>query len=253
MSYLQPEFTIPFASFIYFCNKENSWLNQFAITPQRVMDMGVPGMNFMYPGDEWDSNVRSFRSAEAVSRYMADAARPKAIDPTPPSVDVKNVESAANRMLRIVRARFGKFLIGRIKPFSIYIYDQDKILLVNPAGICEVLDADGDSRQKARFVICSQVAWYAFAYTWGWAAMEVSSMYLDRRWQEPCPIAFYLNALSTEFLDFRGLQQSLRTLQFLWGKRYEVVARILERVFSGREQKDGFVSRPWLSNAAVSH
>ncbi len=43
VNFLHPEATIPFASFIYFCNQENSWMNEFAICPQRIADLNLPG------------------------------------------------------------------------------------------------------------------------------------------------------------------------------------------------------------------
>jgi len=230
---LKPEATIPFASFIYFCSQENSWMNDFSITPRRIADLGLPGVNFMYPGDEWDSDVRMFSSAEAIEKYMQDVARPKVIDPTPPPIPIDIIQQAVDRSLRAVRARFGSFIIARITPFSIYLHDLDKVLMVDPASTCEVQDVTEDRRKNARYVMCSQVAWYAFAYSWGWGATEVSGMYFDRHLKEPNHLAFYLNILATEFLNFGGLRQAGRTLEFLWAKRrelgYRMWARLLRR------------------------
>jgi hypothetical protein len=225
ISLLKPEATIPFASFIYFCNQENNWMNAFAITPQRIAGLGLPGVNFMYPGDEWNSDMRNFHSAEAVERYMNDIAGSKVIDNTPPEVSIYTVQQAIDRTSRIVRSRFSKLLIARIKPFSIYLHDLDKVLIVNPAGTCDVADAMPDTRESARYVMCSQMAWFAFAFSWGWAAMDVSGMYYDRRFKEPNPVGFYLNLLSTECLSFGTLYQTKRTLEFLWAKRHELVYR----------------------------
>jgi UDP-MurNAc hydroxylase len=231
---LKPEATIPFASFIYFCNEENSWMNEFAITPQRVADLGLPGVHFMYPGDEWDSNRRTFRSDEAVEKYMRDLARPKAIDATPPAVAIETVRQTVERMLRTVRTRFGKLLIGRIEPFSIYLHDLDTILIVNPASGCGAQKASKEARHAARYVMCSQVAWYAFAYSWGWGALEVSGMYLDRRFKEPNRLAFYLNILATEVAGFGNMRQIMRTLQFFWGKKNELAYRVREMFVGSR-------------------
>jgi len=223
---LKPDITIPFASFIYFCSQENNWMNEFSITPRRVALQNLPGVNFMYPGDEWDSNVQRFRSAEAIEKYMNDVAALKVIDPTPQAIPIHIVQQTVNRTLRTVRSRFGRLIIGRIKPFSIYLHDLDKVLRVNPAGACEVQDATADTRESARYVMCSQVAWYAFAFSWGWAAMDVSGMYFDRRFKETNPLAFYLNLLATECLSFSSVGQARRTLEFLWAKRCELSHRL---------------------------
>ena len=201
-------------------------MNQFAITPRRVALQNLPGVNFMYPGDEWDSNVQRFRSAEAIEKYMNDVAAPKVIDPTPQAIPTHIIQQTVNRTLRTVRSRFGSLTIRRIKSFSIYLHDLDKVLQVNPTGACEVQDATADTRESARYVMCSQVAWYAFAFSWGWAAMDVSGMYFDRRFKEPNYLAFYLNLLATECLSFSSVGQARRTLEFLWAKRCELSHRL---------------------------
>lgn len=225
VNFLKPAITIPFASFIYFCNQENSWMNQFAVTPRRVALQNIPGVNFMYPGDEWDSNIQRLCSFEAVEKYMNDGIERRVIDPTPPSISIYTIQEAADRTLRTARLRFGRFLIGRIKPFSIYLHDLDKVLVVNPATVCEAQNASTETRKSARYTMCSQVAWYAFAFSWGWAAMDVSGMYSDRQLGDPNRLAFYLNLLATECLSFRGFRQTKRTLEFLWAKRCELAYR----------------------------
>jgi len=227
---LKPEVTIPFASFIYFCNQENCWMNNFAITPQRVADLRLPGLSFMYPGDEWDSNVRLLHSAEAIEKYMNDIHRPKPIDPTPPAVPIEGLQQVVDRSLRTLRARFGNFLIGRIKPFSIYLHDVEKVLMIYPSGKCEAQNATEETRDAARFVMCSQMAWYAFAYSWGWGAMEVSGMFCDRRFKEPNPLMFYFNILSTDWLSLDAMRHAVRTAEFLWAKRHELGYRIRDRL-----------------------
>ena len=171
---LKPEATIPFASLIYFCSQENSWMNEVAVTPRRVANLGLPGVNFMYPGDEWNSDVRTFSSTEAIEKYMNDVARPKVIDPTPSTIPIDIFQRAVDRTLRAVRARFGKLTIGRIKPFSIYLHDLDKVLRVHPAGTCEVQDATEERRDVARYVMCSQ-----------WRGMRSHTVGAGQRWSLP--------------------------------------------------------------------
>ena len=201
-------------------------MNGFAISPRRVTALNLPGINFMYPGDEWNSDKRLFHSEQAVERYMADLSQAKPIDSTPPSISVDILQKSVNRTLLTMRTRFGRFLIGRVKPFSIYLHDLDKVLIVHPASNCEVLDGTKENRDSARYIMCSQVLWYAFAYSWGWGAMEVSGMYLDRCFNVPNRLAFYLNIMATEFLGFSGFRQTARTLEFFWAKRCELAYRL---------------------------
>jgi hypothetical protein len=236
VKFLHPQITIPFASFIYFCNQENSWMNTFSISPQLIAELNLPGVNFMYPGDEWDSQERRFNSEDAVLRYMTDLAIPKVIDPTPASVPIATIEQSVNRTLRAARGRFGRVLIGKIQPFSIYLHDCNQVLAVDPADVCQILAGTEDNVASARYIMCSQVAWYAFAYSWGWGALEVSGMYLDRDYRSPNRLAFYLNLLSTECVRFDNAHQTLRTIEFLWAKRHEVRHRVLQKWFPGPRQ-----------------
>jgi UDP-MurNAc hydroxylase len=222
----QPEVTVPFASFGYFCNQENSWMNRFMITPARVMSMNLPGVNFMYPGDEWDSSVRTFDSARAVARYMKDMEN-LAIDSTPPSVDDEIIRQAVEKLLRSLGKRFNRIILARLKPFQVYTHDTNRIFTVNPSEArCTVRPATPDSAANARYVMCSQVAWYTFAHTWGWNVVEGSGTYLDRQFKVHGENELWrrcVTELSTDILRFDSPTRFFRTLGFLWGKKFEIL------------------------------
>src|SRR5260370_12518417 len=101
VGFLKAEATIPFARFIYLCNQENSWMNEFTVTPRRVAHLGLPGVNFMCPGDEWDSDGRTFRSAEPIDKYMSEEARPKMIDPPPPAISIDTIQQAVTKTFQM--------------------------------------------------------------------------------------------------------------------------------------------------------
>ena len=222
----QPEFTVPMASFGYFCNQENAWMNKFMITPARVMAMGLPNVNFLYPGDVWDSTERTFQTERAVAKYMKDIEN-LPIDPTPPPVETEKVRQAIEHLLGALRERFGKVLTKRLKPFAVFTHDTNQIFMVRPAeGKCEVLEATPERAEAARYVMCSQVAWYTFAHTWGWNVVEGSGTYLDRRFKEEGENELWrrcITELSTDILRFDSPSRFFRTLGFLWGKKFEIL------------------------------
>lgn len=226
----QPEFTVPFASFAYACNQENSWLNRFMITPAQVMRMNLPGVNFMYPGDIWDSRDRRFATDAAVARYARDLANLD-IDPTPPPVDHDTIQQAVTKLLGALRKRFKKVVLARIEPFQVYTHDTNRIFCVYPAeGRCDVRTATPESAAQARYVMCSQVAWYTFAHTWGWNVLEGNATFLDREFRDKGPNELWsrcVNELSTDVLRFDTPSRFCRTVGFLWGKRFEILYRFL--------------------------
>jgi UDP-MurNAc hydroxylase len=225
----KPEFTIPFASFAYACNQENEWLNRFMITPARVMEMHLPGVNFLYPGDVWDSRERKFNTDAAVAKYTRDLENLQ-IDPTPPSVDDEKVRKAMLDLLQSLQKRF-QLILARIEPFEIYTHDTNRIFSIFPAeGRCDVRAATPEIAAQARYVMCSQVAWYTFAHTWGWNVMQGNATYLDRQFQEKGNDELWtrcVHELSTDVLRFDSPSRFFRTLGFLWGKKFEILYHFL--------------------------
>jgi UDP-MurNAc hydroxylase len=176
----QPEFTIPFASVVYFCNEENAWMNDFMVKPRRVEAMNLPGVHFMYPGDAWTSEERSFRSHEAVERYMADLEK-LTVDSTPPGVGEDKIKAAVLQLLAALQEKFGKAVLRRLSRFEVYVHDLKRVAAIDPGGqSCEFRDANAENAVSARYTMCSQVLWYTFAHTWGWGTTAVSGMYLAR-------------------------------------------------------------------------
>lgn len=231
----RPEFTVPFASFCYFCSEENSWMNQFVIKPSRIAALKLPGVNFMYPGDEWSSQKRTFRSAEAVAKFERDLANIK-IDPTPESVDDEKVRQAIVKMLADLRERFSRWILYWIEPFEIYTHDTNKIFSISPGkGRCDVREATPESAAKARYVMCSQVAWYSFAHTWGWNVLEGAGPYLDREFKRKGSdklLSRCIAELSTDILRFDSPGRFLRTSRFLWGKKFEILFKFLGKTIN---------------------
>lgn len=244
----RPEFTIPFASFGYMCNEQNSWMNRFMITPAQVSALKLPGVNFMYPGDTWDSATRQFRSEEAVAKYMKDLEKLR-IDPSPAPVEAETIRQEAIKLLRAMRKRFGRFLLSRIAPFDIYTRDTNQLFKVSPAdGRCETREATPEAAARARYVMCSQVAWYTFAHTWGWNVAEGVGLYEDREYAEKGENELWrrcVTELSTDILRFNSPSRAWRTFQFLWGKKFEMVYHIF-----GKPISDEAISRVSLRGSA---
>jgi len=244
----QPEFTVPMASFGYFCNEENAWMNKFMISPARVMAMALPNVNFLYPGDTWDSKERTFDTERAVSRYMKDTEN-LPIDPTPPAVEAEKVREAVESLLAALRKRFSGVMMKRLKPFEVFTHDTNKIFVVRPAiGRCDVIEATAERASAARYVMCSQVAWYTFAHTWGWNVVEGSGTYLDRRFKEEGENELWrrcITELSTDILRFDSPSRFFRTLGFLWGKKFEILYH-----FTGRAISDEAIQRVMPSGPA---
>jgi UDP-MurNAc hydroxylase len=227
----KPEFTVPFASFVYFCNEENCRMNAWMNTPDSIARLNLKSVNFMYPGDEWDSDSRAFDCEGAREKYKTDYLNIK-IDRTPDVVDISQISQAVDKRLQEVKSRTPKLLLRRLPSFAIYIHDLDKVVEVDPAqGVHRVLEGDAQQGQAARYIMCSQVAWFTFAFPWGPNTTMISGMFRDRQFGEKggkvgwYPLFRLQNWLSTEIFRFVGIKGSLRTSNFFWRKKGEIFFR----------------------------
>jgi UDP-MurNAc hydroxylase len=220
---MDPAVTIPFASFVFFCNAENARMNAWANTPETVEALGLEGVVFLYPGDEWRPGGTN-DSASAVRRYMRDFAA-KSIDPTPPSVALEVVRQAAQASVDNFRQRLPWVLLKTVEEFQIFVTDLAAILQVDARrGTVEVLTPETADPARARFTMCSQVAWYSFHFPWGTNTTEISGMYLDREYTSRGRNRYfrYQSLLATEILDLRAPRRWPRVAEFFWAKKWEL-------------------------------
>ncbi len=226
----QPEFNVPFASFSYFCNEENKRMNSWANTPEKVLALGIPGLNFMYPGDLWDSTVGTFESQRAVERYNRDRANIK-IDPTPATKSLGDVEKAAAKFLSDFKASVPAMLVRRCDPLAIFITDLEVIVTVDVRANKYWIEKVSEQNEKARFKMCSQMAWHLLNFDWGASNLEVSGMYHDREYiQKGQHLALrYRTQFATRALDLSSLTNAKRSLEFFWKKRVEIWHRLTSK------------------------
>ena len=178
-----PEFTVPFASFVYFCNQENCRMNAWVNTPDAVAQLKLPGVTFMYPGDEWDSHQRIFDSERALEKYRADYAKME-IDPTPAAVDIVQLGQVIEKNLQETISKVPSVLLKRAEAFAIYVHDLGKTVEIDPArGVYQVMEGDGQGTEPARYVMCSQVAQFTFAFSFGPDTLQISGRRVERSGQ----------------------------------------------------------------------
>jgi UDP-MurNAc hydroxylase len=225
---LKPDHVIPFASFVYFCNEENKRMNAWINTPEKIQGLGIRQIHFMYPGDVWRLQTDEAASRSAVARYSADYGKAKVIDPMPPAVEAEQLMAAARLCMDRLAERY-TVQVNKLTPLTIDIKDLGKQLRFEPAK--RAVSFELNSKTPARMEMCSQAAWYTFNFPWGGGTLEVSGMYRDREWlaEGRHPFFYLQNRLSTQFLEFRDVSQAMRTLHFLWRKKWEIAYRFLGR------------------------
>lgn len=223
----QPSWTVPFASFVYFANHENARMNAWAHRPDAIAALGLPKVQFLFPGDRLDLRHGAEDSARAIARYR-DAWAAAKIDPTPPEVERGELDAAIERSLASLHAALPNPVVRLIDPLLIEVHDHRAIVEVDPARGTHRW-SKSRARGEPRFTMCSQVAWYFFNFDWGPDTTIISGMYRDRDFARRGKHVFFRmkNLSSTRVLDLKDGQQSLRTAEFLWRKRRELFGRWL--------------------------
>ena len=220
----QCRYIVPFASFVYFCNEENSRMNAWANTPQIISSLRIENLNFMYPGDTVDLENPNFNNQFAVQKYMDDINN-IVIDRMPPIVPFEEIERAINENLIFFKSHIKSFFKRYVEPFTIFIHDLNLKLEIDPQnGVFKRLSAES----SYRYEMCSQVCWYTFKYPWGTGTLMVSGMYLDYEFPKPDSKYFsFQNMLSTELFNLNSSKKIMRTIRFFWRKKWEIFYRFI--------------------------
>lgn len=229
-----PGVTVPFASFVYYCNQENHRMNAWMNTPEIIHKLHLNTVKFMYPGEVWDTEAPSINNDSATVNKLMEQLNKMKIDPSPQPVEPALICKSIPKALGRLKAKVPRFLLRKLRSFCIYLHDLEKILVIEPAdGKFKIIDATDDLAQKARYVMCSQVAWIMFKYEWGCGTVAGSGMFLDREYltQGINPFFRYSLYISTKVLS----PKSFRGLVFLWKKKWELFYRFFGR---GHTQAD---------------
>lgn len=236
-SLLKPEYLVPFASYIYFCNEENQRMNAWVNTPQEIQNMRIPQLHFMYPGDVWNLQRNEPMSLHAIARFTEDFNRTKLIDPTPASVGSEKLLNAATSCMESLVERFG-YKIKKVPMLRIYIKDLDKVLVFTPAARSVSLEDPG-REIDCHMEMCSQVAWYTFNFSWGGGTLSVSGMFRAPLWvvENEHPFFRLQRRMSSQYLEFGNLSQSFRTIRFLWEKKREIYHYWSARLYPAKRNK----------------
>lgn len=134
---LRPGFTVPFASFVYFSNVENDYLNNSVNTPRdaaRAIAAGGSQPLILFPGDTWTVGDTSWNNEAALKRYDAAYA---AIASLPRrdggrSASLEELREAYRDYRKRIQARNSRLLLrmlrllpglGALRPVPIRLWD----------------------------------------------------------------------------------------------------------------------------------
>jgi hypothetical protein len=138
---LKPDYALPFASFIYFSNVENTYLNDAMNTPRiAAATLATAGTKpvVLYPGEEWEIGT-PHDNAPALARYDARLAELPQLPLRGPgeSVSIERLQEAFAGYRARMMAQNSRLLIrllrrlpflGTLQPITIRLTDLDTLL-----------------------------------------------------------------------------------------------------------------------------
>ena len=149
---LQPRYTLPFASLIYFSNEENNYLNDHLNTPAKaalvIQEAGSKPI-ILYPGDYWRIETGACDNRSALARYeqlyndldalpLRSAGRSCSVEELKAAFQIYRNRVLAKNSAPLISLIRSLPLLKVFKPISIEIYDIKKQLSFSLSGLDEL-------------------------------------------------------------------------------------------------------------------
>lgn len=180
---LDTEVTIPFASLMYFSDKDNMFINKFTNKLDMVksrFDEESLRMNVLYPGDTYVLG-NNYNSDQAVEKYKVDYKNLVNQEFRVPEIikldEIKN--NFLKRHKHLIKY-FPRWLIKKCQPIKFLVTDINKTVMLSYSdGEFEEIISD-----KFDISIGSEALNFSFSQTWGISTVAVGGKYLVKnKWE----------------------------------------------------------------------
>ena len=240
ISAFRPRITIPFASFVYFCHKENHYMNAWINTPDHVqqrLSHAATQLEFLYNGDSWSSEDGLHVNGDPLERYRADFQEIQNLPyRTHQSYSLEELRALGNRLIHKVQLSFPWLIVRKVAPIYFYLVDLNAAIRFDlRRGTVEIAQR---TKEQCDIALSSQALWFAFKFPWGFNTLDVSGRY-ERINSNVNMLALYLCHLHCVDMHFTGLFQRLlsrRVWSFCWSKRHEMLGTVFNRRRTGTKQ-----------------
>ncbi len=188
-NFLNPEFIIPFASFISFCDKENFYLNRQQNTPKKVKNSFLLNslknkIIFLKPQDEINLNkdMKDIRKMEFLSNKAIDhwenlfnIAKPQKFEKNIIQLNILKKES--EKFIQLINKNFLFLpafleLLQLIRPVCIYIKDIDKKIYFSYLKNLKI-----SKKEPWDIKVNSEVLHYSLKHEYGFNTLRVNGKF----------------------------------------------------------------------------
>ena len=240
--FLGASFSVPFASFMYFCRSDNSELNRFRSTvfdveaAFKAEDLAAIVMKPGGPALEWDLSRKEPANRETVQESAEEffrdfyANESTDIDEDDPTVELgKLSEAFGKRVGRWKKETFG-FLFRKLGAVTCFIRDQNKGVSLDFAGE-KIVESREITEDNADLLINSQPLFFAFSTPFGVQSLGVSGRY---RFRQSIPENWKLVRIVSSLANsdlYIGTSTLLRasTYRWLWQRRRGLRSQVYQQ------------------------
>jgi L-ascorbate metabolism protein UlaG (beta-lactamase superfamily) len=204
----EPKYTIPIASFVWFCHEENSFLNDCINRPQKVYDflkantkaepvILYPG-EYYTPGEAHDSQHSIEKLNHGLEQVMSNPQLVKG-----KSIEHADLISRSKTFAANLKRNYGIY-VNLLKPAKIFIADYGESFSLS---VNEGLTKQDFPREDCDIELSSESLDYCFSFPWGNDTLGINGRY--QRPKNGTYSRFY-NFFRFDQLKSRGIQPDLR-------------------------------------------
>ncbi|NNC83733.1 MAG: MBL fold metallo-hydrolase [Flavobacteriales bacterium] len=174
----RPTFTIPFASFVWFCHEDNFHFNAFAnridMIQQHIDDLESRAV-VLYPGDRWKVGEGFEGSEKAIERYMADhAALAHRELTTFDSVSEEELKRLADRFIEKSLDRNSTRKLTSYRPLRAHLTDKNEVYSLSYRNGFQKVDL---AAEDADISFHSQNLSYCLSHDWGFNTILIAGTF----------------------------------------------------------------------------
>lgn len=241
---LSGDFTIPFASLMYFCKPDNSAFNAYRNTifdAQRSFDLeGLKLLPLKPQGTSliWDIKNSSLSNGDTVSQESVDFYRNHyktenlEADKEDELIEFEVIKQAVEDRIRFWQLRTSSFIIKKMGRLDFWLEDLDLGIRINFSKVS--VEKIAASPETVHIIINSQPLYFAFSVPFGFQSLGVSGRYrfashikeVPRQWKFVRIISSLANA--DLFLGWRMVYDT-KMIKWMWSRRKGLLGQIKQQ------------------------
>ena len=178
---LNADYTIPIASYVYFCMNDNKFINEYANTPYDIYKIpqskkfNCKVLDFNEVLDL--NNLKDHDSKKSLKTLMESYSDLNKLDYSDSEqIEISKIKNAVSQRHDQMKSKFSSYFLKKLKKLKFYIIDLDEFVIISIANntfekYTPLNSEDYDIKLN------SQPLWFAFNFTWGLQTLGVSGRY----------------------------------------------------------------------------